>query len=134
MTNHKKFFNVKEIALTALLMVVGFGLFAAGPQGKDEAKNRKKKKQNITSVAKTLSADELALYESVEQFYQENYAKLVNSTEANSPITKVIVYDMAGNVLQEQNAAKKKIDLSVLPAKAKLLMTDNGTQFYLVAN
>lgn len=133
MNSHKKFFNVNKIALTAILMAFGFGLFATGPEGKGATKVRKKKRFDVTGVKRTLSADESTLYKSVEEFYQKNYASIADDTETSDHITKVLVYDLTGNVLQEQDGSKKKVDLTKLPAHAKLLMTDNGTQYYLVS-
>lgn len=130
MKTNKKFFQVKTLTLTALLMVFGFGLFANGIQGKDESKARKKNRNNTTA----LSADKIALYKSVEDFYQKNYTDVVNETVTTEKITKVVVYDMAGNILQEQNANTTKIDLAKLPAHAKLLMKENSTHFYIVMN
>ncbi|MGB0521377.1 MAG: hypothetical protein ACPGJS_00385 [Flammeovirgaceae bacterium] len=132
MENQSKFLSTKKIAITALLMTFGFGLFATGPEGKNATKERKKERVSVAEVIKTLSADEAILYKSVDEFYQKNYVQVADHVAANEQVAKVIVYDLAGNVLQEQDGKKGEIDLSKLPAHAKLLMTENGTQFYLV--
>ena len=93
MKTRSNFFTKKTILFTALLMVFGFGLFAT--PGKGDKGNKSKKE-----VTSTLSADELALYENVEAFYQKNYKKVLNETVKDEQIAKVMVYDMAGNLLQ----------------------------------
>jgi len=124
MKTSKTFLPGKTLALTALLMVFSFGLFAAPGKGK---KDVKKEKNDIT---RTLSVDEAALYDSVEDFYQENYTNTIQKTVKIETVSKVIVYDMAGNVLQEQSA--EAINLAKLPTNAKLLMKENGVHYYVV--
>jgi len=121
MKTQSNFFTKKTFILTALLMVFGFGLFAS-PGGGDKAKK----------APKTLSADEMALYQSVEAFYQKNYQSIVDQTIEKEQITKVMVYDLLGNVLQTQDSSVKAINLDKLPAKAKLLMKENGIHYYIV--
>lgn len=119
-------FNIKKLALTALLMILGIGLFA-NPGGKNPKVIKKKKE-----TKRTLSANELALYENVEEFYQIEYTSRIQKTIKAEVITKVIVYDMAGNVLQEQDASKQEIDLFHLPKGAKLLMKEGSIHYYVV--
>ena len=126
MNKQMRLFTGKKLALTVLLMVFGFGLFA-GPKGKNPKHVQKKK-----GITRTLSADELALYDTMEKFYQENYTAVVDQTVTAEVITKVVVYDLAGNLLQEQGADLKKIDLRKLPQGAKLLMKEGSIHYYIV--
>ena len=126
MKTRKSLFTTKKIALTTLLMAFGFGLFAS--PGKGDQKLKKNKRE----TTRTLSADESALYENVEAFYHKNYTKVVDETVNEEIVSKVVVYDMAGTVLQEQAAKVTKIDLAKLPANAKILMQENGVHYYIV--
>lgn len=116
------------IALVCILIAVSSTAFGA-PKTTKTLKGKGKKEQKKTM---RLSADELALFEKLEKEHQEELKIAEKDVEGVVSYKKVIVYDMAGNVLHEQDSAKTTIDLFKLPKGAKLLTVDRDLAIYIV--
>ena len=117
------------IALVCILIAISSTAFGATKTTKTTLKGKGKKEQKKTM---RLSADELALFEKLEKEHQEELKTAEKYVEGAINYKKVIVYDMAGNVLHEQDSQKMTIDLFKLPKGAKLLTVDEDLAIYIV--
>ena len=116
------------IALVCILLAISNTAFGHGTTGKPvkgEGKQNQKKEIKLTT-------DELALLDMLQK-EEKAELKATKTTESfNSQYHKVLVYDMGGNLLQEQDGTKTTIDLDKLPKGAKLLSENDGLAIYLV--
>jgi hypothetical protein len=112
-------------SLITLALLIGIFATAFAENG-----DPKKKDAEATPVEKnqTLTADEQVLLTELEAELEISLEQMLEDLTP-APITKVVVYDLSGKVLQEQAG---KINLDQLPKGANLLMTEGQTQYYLV--
>jgi len=117
----------KVLAIIAsLILVMSNTAFAApGGDGNGEGKGKGKK-------VKTLSADELALFQTLENEHKLELATLNIDALETVTYKKVLVYDITGKLLQEQDGQKTLVNLNKLPKNAKLLLVDNQMAIYVV--
>lgn len=114
--------------LAGIFLVLSNSVFAE-PISKIDGKGEGNKKQKTT---KSLTTDELALFEKLEKEHQQELKSIKTTAFETTNYKRVLVYDMAGNLLQEQDGQKAKIDLNKLPKKAKLLTVSDDLAIYIV--
>jgi hypothetical protein len=110
-------------SLFTLAILIGIFSTSFANNGGHEGDSAKAK-----SPEKTLTVDEQALLDQLNAELEISFDDMLQALE-EAPVTKVVVYDMAGNILQEQS---ENISLDKLPKGANLLMTEGQTQYYLV--
>ena len=116
------------IAIVCIILAISNTAFAA-PTTKTDGGGKGHKEQTST---KKLTANELALFQKLEKEQKTELAAIKIDELETADYKKILVYDMAGNLLQEQNSQKATINLSKLPKGAKLLTVDNDLAIYLV--
>lgn len=127
--------TVRQNIIRRTLLLIAGAIFilsnnaVAAPIAKIDGQGKGAKKQKTT---KTLTTDELALFEKLEKEHQLELETIKTTEVETTNYQKVLVYDMVGNLLQEQDSQKANIDLSKLPKQAKLLTVDNDLAIYIV--
>lgn len=119
------------IAIVCILLAISntaFGAKTTKTQLKGKGQKEQKKKKTMR-----LSADEQILFEKLTKENQQEL-KIANDDmpELATNYKKILVYNMAGDLLQEQDTKKAAIDLTKLPKGAKLLTIEDDLAIYLV--
>lgn len=122
---------IREIVIAIFCICLAISNAAlAAPARKINGGGKGHKEQKTT---KKLTKNELSLLQKLEKEHQIDIADInVDEVISTTNYKKVLVYDMAGNLLQEQDATKTTIDLTLLPKGAKILMVDNDLAIYMV--
>lgn len=105
----------KSIVLFAFVLGLTSTVFAHNEGEKAEKPTRK------------LSVEEKALKDKLTSELEVSLEDILGTT--NTEITKVIVYDTNGEVIQIQS---NDINLEHLPKGSSLLMKEGGTQYYIL--
>ena len=116
------------IAIFCIFLAISNSAFAA-PTTKIDGGGKDPKEQKTT---KKLTKSELALFQKLNKEHALELTTIKINNITLSSDKKVLVYDMAGNLLQEQDATKTTIDLNKLPKGAKILTVDNDLAIYVV--
>ncbi len=112
---------MKRIATTfALIIATTSFLFAGNPT---------KEKNEVTKPAIVLSAEEVALELQLTDELSVSVESVLAELQAVDQVSEVKVFDLAGNEVASQ---KGKIDFTLLPANASLLMTEGNVQYYVL--
>ena len=114
------------IAIVCIILAISNTAFAA-PTTKLDGGGKGHKE-----TTKKLTTNELALFQKLEKEHQIELAAIKIDELETTDYKKILVYDMAGNLLQEQDSQKATINLNKLPKGAKLLTIDNDLAIYLV--
>lgn len=117
------------IALVCILIAISSTAFGAKAANLDYKGGGKKSQKKATMQ---FSADKIALFTQLEKEYQAELKTAKKEISESPNYKKVLVYDMAGNLLQEQDSQKATIDLDKLPKGAKLLTVDDDLAIYVV--
>ena len=107
--------TLSAIILTSL---VAFSSFATGNEVTPENKSKA-----------VLTVEEAALETELNEEFDITIEEAVASL--NESIEKVVVYNLAGEVVYEAATENGTVDSRQIPVKSDLLMTDNGVQYYL---
>ncbi|MGB0525488.1 MAG: hypothetical protein ACPGJS_21105 [Flammeovirgaceae bacterium] len=97
-----------------------------------KAASSKGKGKKGQKAAKALSVDELTLLQNLEKEHEKELEMLKAEELENTRYTKLVVYDLEGNLLHKQDSKNAAIDYKQLPASAKLLITVDELAIYLV--
>ena len=115
----------KSIITLFVTIAIAFTSFAGGTETETKKGDETKK---TTAV---LSAEELALEAELAEELDITIDEVI--ADLTSTVENIYVYDVAGNLLAEQNV-ETGIDTETLPENAELLMTDGTSQYYIVSN
>ena len=110
------------LAIVTVLVTLSSSVYANGIPEKSNAKENKQ--------AATLTLEELALETELNEEFEISIDEVVESVLTEN-IETVKVYNVAGELLQEQNL-ETGIDFNNLPEGAELLMTSGAEQYYIV--
>ncbi|MGB0521952.1 MAG: hypothetical protein ACPGJS_03280 [Flammeovirgaceae bacterium] len=118
------------IALVCILIAISSTAFGAAKTTKTNLKGKGTQEKTKRTA---LTADELALFKLLEKEHQAEQLEIAKISDTETiNYKKVLVYDMAGTLLQEQDSQKAAIDLLKLPKGAKLLTVDDDLAIYIV--
>ena len=103
-------------------------VFLIGLIGTTFANNGTNKRDSTKTNQKELTQDQKELLNQLEEelTVEIDIQNLVSELEVT--ISKVVVYDMEGNVIHEQSGT---VDFNKLPKNANSLMTEGTTKYYL---
>ena len=116
----------KTILALICIILVSANTVSATPIAKIDGGGKDKK------TVKKLTTDEFSLLQKLEKEHRLELKTIKTEELETTDYKKVLVYDMAGNLLQEQDSQKATINLSKLPKNAKLLTVDNDLAIYVV--
>ncbi len=112
-----------------LTLAIAFGITTLGFSNND-IKEDKTPQNKIESKSQVLSAEEIQLELELSEELEISVADVLEELQQAAEVTELWVYDLDGNLIQAQSG---KIDFSLIPINAELLMTEGGIQYYIIA-
>jgi hypothetical protein len=123
--------KTSKIVVASILSVLLVGSsfissFATDNPKKDSLKKEEKKQETKA----TYSQEEVKFIAEMDSYYAKKYSNPLNVVQ--SKVEKVIVVNLAGNVVQELSVTDHQEHESKLPAGAEKLMVKGNTAYYIV--
>ena len=128
-----KAFNLNSSLVKSVFVMAFVALTTMSFAHTADTTSVKSTKETKKATKRALTKEEVIVFKKLDTYRKEVVEKSIESEVLPAPsYKKVVVLDINGKVIQEQDASKAPINMTLLPSGATFFMTEGEVKYYMV--